>query len=800
METLLQDLRFALRGLIRNPGFSVVAITSLGLGIGVNSAIFSSVYQVLMRPLPFHDPDRLVEVRTEPDAGTSKATVVRLWDRLPSFDDMAAWRSQEITLTGAATPERLSGVHVTANLHFLLGAEAQRGRTLMFEDGESGEDRVVVLAHGLWQRLYGGERDVVGRTMTLDGDSHTIVGVMAEAFDFPSPVADLWIPVTIDATAQVDYTARDFRVVGRLSEGATVERARTELQRVGVELRTMFDGYAVTFGNRASVRPLRDALVGETRAALLVLFGAVGFVLLIVCANVANLLLTRGATRRKEMAVRTTLGAVRGRIVRQLLTESLVLAVLGGGLGLLLASWTTGLLAASLFSELPGASDVGIGGEVVVFTLGVSVLAGVLFGLAPATQSMGDVVETALRDKRAGHAMGPTRVIFNVLMISEIAMALVLIMGAGLMIQSFRKVSRVDPGFDGSGVLALQLSPVQARYPTRQERTEYWDRVLRDVALIRGVDSVAAIHPVPLGGSNWAPELTIQEQPSSPDRPPPQVDWRVVTPSYFTTMRIPILAGRSFSDRDRASTEPVAVVSNTFARRHFGGEAPMGRRIRTTMEPSAEWVTIVGIVGDTRDQSMNGELRAQIYRPYTQWQPWSMALLVRTQGDPTLLVSPIREAVWDIDPEVPISQVKTMDEAVAESMEQPRLLAKLLVAFGALALVLGAVGVHGVMSYGVGQRSTELGVRIAFGAGRGAILRQIMTEAFRLILAGLVVGVAGVVALTRLLTSQLYQVEPTDPTILASVILVLCAVGLVASYLPGRKASQLDLLDVLRGE
>ena len=493
---------------------------------------------------------------------------------------------------------------------------------------------------------------------------------------------------------------------------------------------------------------------GQSKPAILVLFGAVGFVLLMVCANVANLLLTRGATRRKEMAVRTALGAVRGRIVRQLLTESVVLALLGGGLGLLLASWTTGLLAASLPSDLPGVADVGIGREVLAFTLGVSVLAGVLFGLAPAMQSRSDVVETTLREKQGGHALGPTRVIFNVLMVSEVAMALILIMGAGLMIQSFRNLSRVDPGFDAVGVLALRLSPAPARYPTPRERTEYWDRVLRDVALIRGVDSVAASHLVPFGGDNWAPELTIQDQPLASDRSPPQVDWRVVTPGYFTTMRIPILAGRFFTDRDRSSTESVAVVSNTFARRHFGGETPLGRRVRTTMEPSGAWVTIVGIVGDTRDQSMSGDLRAQIYRPHSQWQPPSMSLLVRSKGDPTLLVSPIRDAVWDIDPEVPVSDVKTMDEAVAESMAQPRLLAELLVLFGALALVLGAVGVYGVISYGVGQRSTELGVRIAFGAGRGAILRQIMSEAFRLVLVGLVVGVAGVMALTRVLTKE----------------------------------------------
>ena len=800
METLIQDLRFALRGLIRNPGFSVVAIASLGLGIGVNSAIFSSVYQILMRPLPYPEAERLVEVRMDPDAATSKATLERMWDRLASFDDVAGWSGWAFTLTGVDTPERLGGARVTSNLFHVLGVDAEHGRTLMYEDGVPGEDKVVVLSHGLWQRRYGGAGNVVGRRITLDGFAHTIVGIMPEAFDFPSSNAELWLPAAIDPGAVDDYQARDYRVVGRVSEATTLERALIELKQMSIQLRDMFDGYGESFGNRATVKPLRDALVGETKTALMVLFGAVGFVLLIVCVNVANLLLTRAAIRQKEMAVRTALGAARGRVVRLLLTESLVLALIGGGLGLLLAAWTTELFAASLPADLPGVAQVGIGREVLAFTLGVSVLAGILFGLAPAMQSAGDVVQRALRDKRPGSAGKRAQGVFGVLMVSEVAMALVLVMGAALMIQSFRQLSRVDPGFEAEGVLTLRLSPVQARYPTGHDRREYWDRVLRDVALIPGVDSVAAIHLLPFSGSNWAPELSVRDRPLPVDQAAPQVDWRIVTPRYFSTMRIPVLNGRTFTDRDRATTEPVAVVSNTFARRYFPGEDPLGRRVRTTMDPSDRWVTIVGVVGDTRDQSMDADLRPQIYRPHAQYSIWSMALMVRTQGDPLLLTSPIRDAVWAVDSEVPVSWVQTMDEVIRDSMTQLRLLAELLVAFGALALVLGAVGIYGVMSFSVSQRAAELGVRMALGAGRGAILRQILTDAFRLVLAGLVVGVAGALALTRLLTSQLYQVEPTDPIILGSVVLVLCAVGLVASYLPGRRASRLDPAEALRAE
>ena len=800
METLIQDLRFALRGLVRNPGFSLVAIFSLALGIGVNSAIFSSVYQVLMRPLPYPEAERLVEVRMEPDAGTSKATLERLWDRLASFDDIAGWSGSAFSLTKLDAPERLRGARVTSNLFYVLGVEAEHGRTLIYEDGVPGEDKVAVLSHGLWQRRYGGERDVVGRRITLDGVVHTIVGIMPESFDFPSSEEELWLPAAIDASEVDDYQARDYRVLGRMSESTTPNRALVELRQASIQLREMFDGYGEGFGNRATVAPIRDSLVGETKTALMVLFGAVGFVLLIVCVNVANLLLTRAAIRQKEMAVRTALGASRGRVVRQLLTESLVLALLGGGLGLLLAAWTTELFAASLPTGLPGLSRVGIGREVLAFTLGVSVLAGMLFGLAPATQTAGDVIRNALNEKQPGLAGKRGQGVFGVLIVSEVAMALILVMGAALMIQSFRKLARVDPGFEAAGVLTLRLSPGRTRYQTGQERREFWDRVLREVAVIPGVDSVAAIHLLPFSGSNWAPELSVQDRPLPVDQVAPQVDWRIVTPAYFSLMRIPVLNGRTFTDRDRATTEPVAVISNTFARRHFPGDDPLGRRVRTSMESSEQWVTIVGVVADTRDQTMDTDLRPQIYRPHSQDSLWSMALLVRTQGDPHLLMSPVRDAVWAVDEEVPVSWVQTLEEAISESMAQPRLLAELLVAFGALALVLGAVGVYGVMSYGVSQRSTELGVRMAFGAGNGAILRQVLTEAFRLVLAGLVVGVAGALALARLLRSQLYQVEPTDPVILGSVVLVLCAVGLIASYVPARKASRLDPVEALRAE
>lgn len=802
METLRNDLRFAVRTLIRNPAFTAVVVITLGLGIGVNSAIFSSVYSVLVRPLPFAHPGELIAMQLEPEALASRATLTRVWDRLQHVDDVAGWSAGAATLTGLDQPERLSAGRVTGNLLPLLGTQAVEGRTLIFSDSEPGAEPVTVISYALWEQGYGMDKGLIGESIVLDGARHTVVGVMPPSFQFPAADAKLWLPMTLDPAAVADFNREELRLVGRLASEASVEQATVELRRVGQDLRELYADYPRTFGNQASLRPLRDELVGDTRTALLVLFGAVGFVLLIVCANVANLLLTRSATRQREMAIRTALGAGRRRVIRQLLTESLVLALLGGVVGLLLAAWSAELLGAALPPEVPGASEVGVGRAVLAFTFGLSVLAGLLFGMAPAVLASSERVRRTLKDgsRTTGGTYASARGVFGALMVSEVAMALVLVAGAGLMIQSFWRISLVDPGFDAESVLTMRLSPDEARYPEAQDRWEYWDRIVREVSAVPGVRSTAALQLLPFSGTNATTSIDFEDNPVLPGDAPPQVDLRIATPNLFNTLGIPLLNGRGFSDQDREATEAVVIINNTMARRFFRDQDPVGRRIRTDMEAEGRWLKIVGIVADTRDQTLTGELRAQLYRPHGQHPIGSMALMVQARGDPALLAAPLRAVIWSVDEQVPISRVQPLSDVVAQSVAQPRLFTALLVIFGALALILGAVGIYGVMSFAVTQRSTEIGVRIAFGAQSGTVLRQVLREAFTLVGAGLALGLVGALALTRVMANQLYQVEPGDPLTLTAVVGILALVGLGASYFPSRRASRMDPMKALRSE
>jgi predicted permease len=800
MESLWHDLRFALRGLYRNLGFAGVAVTTIGLGIGANTAIFAGVYQVLMRPLPFAEADRLVTVELDAEALVSKATLTRFQDRLQSFDDVAAWSRTDLTVTDLDQPERISGARVTSNLFHLLGVEPLLGRALQLHDGEPGAEPVAVLSQGLWERIYAGGSGVLGRRIMVDGRGHTILGVMPRDFSFPSAETRIWIPATMDPAAEDDYGTPDFAVVGRLAPGVESSQATLELRRHSVEIRELFEGYPGSFGNSARVIPVREALVGQTRPALLVLFGAVGFVLLIVCANVANLLLTRAQVRRREMAVRTALGARRSRVVRQLLTESVVLALLGGVAGLLLAAWTGEALRSALPAEIPGVADIDIGREVLLFTLGVAVMAGILFGLAPALQSTTQVVRLSLGSKGRGASggWGGARRVFRALMICEVAMAMILVVGAGLMLQSFDRLSAVDPGFRAEGVLTLRLSPTQARYSEPAERDAFWAEALESVRKLPGVASVAAASIVPFTGSldrsNW-----LVEDGASADAAAQRVAWRIVTHGYFETLEIPLRAGRTFLPRDRSSTAPVAVVNEAFVDRYLQGRDPLGERIRlSTAEPDA-WVRVIGVVADSRQEDLGTNTAPEIYRPFGQSPVVSMGLLIRTpQDEPRTLVPTVRRAVWEIDSDVAVSGVQPMEEVVQGSMAQSRMLARLLGVFGLLALVLGAVGTYGVLSYGISQRSTEIGVRLAIGAPRGTVVRAVMKEAMGLIAIGLAIGVVGAWALAKVLSNRLHGVEDGDPLFLAMVALVLASVAAVASYIPGRRASRIDPVKALR--
>ncbi|HEX2190751.1 MAG TPA: ABC transporter permease [Longimicrobiaceae bacterium] len=798
MDALLQDLRYAARALLRSPGFAAMAILTLALGIGVNTTLFSTVDAVLLRPLPYADAGRLVSLwMNEPGASVNKETLEALRARTPSLQGLAGYSGWGFTLTGQGEPEALAGAKGTADLFRVLGARPLLGRTFLPEDGEPGRTPAVVLGHGLWRRRFGGDRGVVGRAITLDGNPAVVVGVMPAEFSFPTREAELWLPAPVDPANRGDYTTGYLTLVGRLRPGGSAEGAAAEARAVARGLRELHpDRYTDAFGREAAVVPLRDTLVGDTGAALLLLLGAVGFVLLIACLNVANLLLVRAAARGREMAVRAALGAGRGRVVRQLLTESSLLALLGGAAGLLLAYWGVQLLGGLLPAELPGADEVRIDARVLAFTAALSLGVGLLAGLAPALLASRTELGGALRERSgSGAGRGRWSWLRSALVPSQVALALVLTLGAGLMLRSFRELRAVDPGFRAGGVLTLRVLPPSAGYAEAERRVAYWDAVLSRLAALPGVESVGAIHLLPLGGSNWNPPLTIEGRE---DRP--VVDWRVATPGYFATAGVPVLRGRGFTAADREGAPPVALVSATLARTLFPGEDPIGRRVHTGFEGKGNWVEIVGVVGDTRDQTLAGAPNPQMYRPQAQAAMNAMTVMVRSRLDPALLAPSAREAVWSVDRDVPVSDVQPLERVVAESIARPRLLVLLLGGFGALALLLGGIGIYGVVSYGADRRSREFGVRMALGARPGEVLRLVLAGAGRLAAVGLAAGVAASLALTRLLAGQLYGVRPTDPATYLAVAALLAAVVLLAAYLPARRATRVDPVVALRAD
>ncbi len=813
MDDLLQDLRYSFRRLIKSPGFSLIVVTTLALGIGANSAIFSAVNAILLRPLPYPEPSRLVTINHYyPTLNDLKAPISApgfrdYQQRTRSFASMAVESNWNANLTGVGDPVRLQGSRVTGRLFETLGVPALIGRTVQPGEDSTGRDHVVVLSYGLWQRMFGGQRSIVGSRLSLNGESYDVIGIMpAEFRDFFSRNAEIWAPLSFTAEQlNGDRTNEWLNVTARLKPGVTLQGAAAELSALSTQLKQDYPEYAPSWS--LTTEPLSRLASGDIRPALLVLLGAVGFVLLIACANVANLLLARAAGRTREIAVRTAVGATRERLVRQLLTESVMLSLAGGALGLALAWGGLRALLALKGGNLPRADEIGIDGTVMLFTLAISVFTGLLFGLAPALHFSSLDLHGSLKEgTRGATSEGSTHAVRRALVVAELALALTLLTGAGLLVKSFGRLQNVDPGFDPDNLLTFNIALPTTRYRTDTAQIAFFDAALPRLAQVPGVKAIGATSVVPFGGAWTTSSIEIEGYQTPRGEPGPWGDRREVSAGFFEAMRIPLRQGRTLTEDDRAGTRRVAVIDDEFVRRYWPHENPIGKRF--TFGPPAgaadtssrEWIEIVGVVGHTKHEGLAAEPRIQYYLPYRQEGRPGLTVVARTTGDPERYVTALRGVVRSVDPDQPISMVRTMDELLEQSVGQRKLSMLLLSLFSGIALLLASVGIYGVMSYSVAQRSREIGVRIALGAERRDVLRMVLRQGMRLALAGVGLGLIAALVLTRVIASQLYEVRPTDPTTFVLVASLLTAVALAANLIPALRATRVDPAVVLRDE
>ena len=799
----LQDLRHGARLLLRAPGFSLIAVVALAIGIGANTAIFSVVNTLLLRKLPYADAERLAVIWEHNLPRDRKSNVVSPgnfihWREMNQvFEDIAAvGLTFNVTLTGAGDPEELPMQLVSSQFFPILGVRPAMGRPFAAEEDRP-DGRVVVISDRLWRRRFSADPGILQRSITLQGNPYSVVGVMPPGFSFLDKTVELWLPVGFRAEARTPR-GRWLQVVGRLKTGETFERAQEDMQRVAAEMTRLFPDFNT--GWTARVVPLREELTGNVRPALFVMLGAVAFVLLIACANVANLLLARATARQRELAVRAALGAGRARLVRQLLGESLVLATAGGMAGLLLGWWALHFLRAVAAERLPiqRLEMVGIDVPVLLFTLAVSILSGVVFGIVPALTASGTGLNDALKEGgRTGTSARSNRA-RSAFVVVEVALALVLLVGAGLLVRSFVQLLSVDPGFDASRTVTMRVSLPGARYdPSR--RGQFLDLLFDRIQQLPGTQAAGAISFLPLTGLAAATSMEIVGQPK-PDRgQEPVTEVRVIARDYLKAMGVPLVKGRVFNERDPADAKGRVIVNETLARRYFPREDPIGRRIIVSWNENEE-DEIIGVVGDVRHNTLEAESRPMIYWPYPRNPYVSMTLAIRTSGDPTAIVSGVVGAVRQQDPELAVARIRTMEEVVSDSVAERRLTMLLLTIFAGAALLLAAVGIYGVIAYSVTQRTQEIGIRMALGARPADVLRMVVGQAALLALAGIGLGGAGALLLTRLMEGLLFDVKPADPITFGSVAVVLASVAILASYVPGRRATRVDPVIALRAE
>ena len=801
MESLCQDLRYGLRGLAKNPGFTLVAVLTLALGIGANSAIFSVVNAVLLRPLPYREPERIVTALRGGWFPIAPANFLDWRAQQSAFEQIGAAQAWGPTLTGRERPEQVGALQVTSDLFSVLGVSPALGRTFLPGEDQPGAGKVVVLSHHLWQRRFGGDPALVGQTITLNGDGYTVVGVMPAGFQFaPFWVtnAELFAPLNLGPRAG-DRAGQSLRVFARLKEGVTREQAQAEMNAIS---RRLEQQYPETNKNSdIRIDPLHEKVAGKVRPALLVLLGAVSFVLLIACANVANLLLARSAARRKEIAVRAALGAGRVRLIRQLLTESMLLGLAGGGLGLLLAGWGINLLVALSPANLPRVETISLDLRVAGFTLAVALATGLIFGLAPALQASKLDLNEALKEGGRGSTEGLRRNrVRGALVVAEVALALVLLIGAGLMIRSFRRLQAVDAGFDPRRVLTLTVQTSGPKYATGAQRAAFFDQLLPRLAALPGVASASAINHLPLAGDTWTLGFAVEGRPAPAPGERQGAVYRIVRPGYFRTMGMTVLNGRDFTDQDRAGAPGVAMINETFARSVWPNEDPIGKRIRVNDDgPNPR--EVIGVVKDAKQSEWTADARREVYLSHLQTPtPSYLTLVLRAAGEPLGLAAAVQREVWSIDQDLPVAKVASLEQVVADAVGQPRFNLLLLNLFAAVALALAAVGIYGVMAYSVAQRTHEIGIRLALGARAGDVLKLVVGQGLILTLIGLAIGLGAAFGLTRLMESLLYGVSATDPATFIAIPLLLAGVALFASYLPARRAMKVDPMTALRDQ
>ena len=798
IEPIFADIRYGLRSLLKRPAFTAIALVTLALGIGVNTAIFSVVNAVLLRPLPYENPEQLVRLWADNSGSRtdqnefSPADITDFRDQLTTFAGVGLFDfGLSANLTGGSAPERVNGAEANPELFTVLRVKPVAGRTFLPEETEVKQSKVVLFSEALWRRRFGADPNLVGRMVQLDGESYTVVGVLPESFKVPEKT-DIWLPFS--------FTREDWKndrqhyyvlAVGRLKPGVGLSQAKAELESIVQRLAPAFPAFRKNWG--ITLVPLHEQVVGKIRPTLWILFGAVALVLLIACVNVANLLLTRTADRQKELAIRAALGASRSRIVRQLLFESVLLALIGGSAGALLAVWITKLFSTSLLTSLPRGEEVAVNAAVLLFTLAISLITAFIFGIAPALHGSNPNLNETLKEGGRRSAAGSRRGLRDLLVVSEIALSLVLLVGAGLLVKSFLRLQNVKAGFDSHSVLTAEITLPRVQYPTNAEQNAFVNQALERIGALPGVKSAAATINLPLAGT-WGMSYSVVGHQNAPQQ---IADNANVTPRYFQTMGIPVLQGRDFSEHDTTDGHEVIIISEALARKHFANENPIGQMINAGRKRE-----VIGVVADLKPRGLELESKPQIYLAYAQ-KPTSAPFLtftIRTEPAPLSVAAAVQKEIESLDKNLAVANVRTMDQIVSTSLEQRRLTMELFGGFAVIAVLLAAIGVYGVVSYSVTQRTHELGIRVALGARWLDVLRLVLQQGIVLALIGVAIGVGAALALTRLLSSLLFQVGTTDVATFVSVAVGLVVVVLLACYVPARRATKVDPLVALRSE